>query len=139
MPEWLQLVVILALAYQIKAMHCVIGQEPDPASHGRYRWVIPVLDPCRCTEVQIGGMNTLAPHRPFEVVYFDTFLQSSNPVEIRKWFNCTDLPVSCRSYMELGRSHGDGFYKISPPCGSPTEEPLEVCKYASELFSSADQ
>ena len=65
-----------------------MGQEPDRELHNRYRWVIPVEDPCQCTEIQLGGMTTRAPCRPFKVTYYDTFLLSTNPQEIQQWLKC---------------------------------------------------
>ncbi|XP_038061162.1 uncharacterized protein LOC119731933 [Patiria miniata] len=88
------LVVILAYLAEA-AMYCEIGQEPDPASQNRYRWVIPVKDPCQCTEVRVGSLNTRAPCRPFDIKYYDTFLHSSNQTEIRKWLNCSEPPTPC--------------------------------------------
>ena len=72
------------------AMLCYMGKEPDPDSHNKYRWVIPVEDPCQCTKVQMGSVNTRTPCRPFKVTYYDTFLLSDDPVEIRKLLNCTE-------------------------------------------------
>ena len=68
-----------------------MSQEPDLSKHGRYRWVIPVLDPCQCTEVHIGPLNIMAPCRPFNVTYYDTFFQSSDPREIRRLLNCSGM------------------------------------------------
>ncbi|XP_038071779.1 uncharacterized protein LOC119740511 [Patiria miniata] len=97
-------------------MSCYMGQEPDPFS-GRYRWVIPVKNPCQCKEVHVGSLNTRAPSRPFNVTYYDTFLRSSDPMEIGTFLNCSaELPASCKAYMESGRSHGSGHYKIQPRC-----------------------
>ena len=67
---------------------CTISQEPDPDMDNRYRWVIPVEDPCHCIELHVGGVSTRAPCRPFSVKYFDSFMYSDDPEEIRKWLNC---------------------------------------------------
>ncbi|XP_038061206.1 uncharacterized protein LOC119731954 [Patiria miniata] len=98
-----------------QAMYCEIGQEPDPASQNRYRWVIPVKDPCQCTEVRVGSLNTRAPCGPFDVRYYDTFLHSSNQTEIRKWLNCSEQPTPCASGT------------VQNPATSCSEI-LEVCK-----------
>ncbi|XP_038064463.1 neuropilin-1-like isoform X2 [Patiria miniata] len=68
---------------------CYFGQAPDPESNDSYRWVIPIEDPCRCTEVKLGGVNTFTSRLPFKVKYYDTFLQSRNSDEIQAWLNCT--------------------------------------------------
>ena len=70
-------------------MDCTIGQEPDPASHHRLRWVIPVEEPCLCTHVQVGGMISHAPYRPFKVYYYDSFLHCDDLEEIRAFLNCS--------------------------------------------------
>ena len=71
-------------------MPCVIGQEPDPATGNRYRWVIPVKDPCQCTRVRVGGLTrTRAFCRPFPVTYYDSFFESDDPAEIRRLLNCS--------------------------------------------------
>ena len=66
---------------------CTMGQEPDPNSQGRPRWVIPVQNPYQCTEVRMGSFNTRALSRPYKVAYYDTLLVSSDPDEIRQWLN----------------------------------------------------
>ena len=69
-------------------MNCTIGQEVDPYTR-RPRWLIKEKDPCQCTEIRRGCFNTFLPRRPFKVTYYDTYLVSSDPVEIRLWLNCT--------------------------------------------------
>ena len=102
-----------------KAMSCSIGQEPDPESHNRYRWVIPVEDPCQCTQIQLGGVNTRTPCRPFNVTYYDTFLHSNNTQEIQQWLNCSGTNVSLfwilngsniQSKMILLNYHSDSVF-----------------------------
>ena len=68
-------------------MVCTIGLEPDPSAGNIYRWVIPVEDPCSCTEIQLGGMNTRTPGRNFEVIYFDVLMSSAD--ELNNWLNCS--------------------------------------------------
>ena len=75
----------LLLLLSSLAMVCLIGQEPDPGSSQQLRWVIPVIDPCSCTELQLGGMNTITPYRPFNVNYFDDI----NLGDIKQWLNCS--------------------------------------------------
>ncbi|XP_038068756.1 lactadherin-like isoform X2 [Patiria miniata] len=88
-----------------EAMPCTITQEPDPHT-GRYRWLIPAVDPCECTQIGMGGFSTFVPYRPYEVTYYDTFLISSDPGEIQQWLNCPgDSPCSVEGTlgMEDGR------------------------------------
>ncbi|XP_033630815.1 uncharacterized protein LOC117292775 [Asterias rubens] len=88
------LLISLALtAHLSKAMVCQMGQEPDSNAAHRYRWVIPVEDPCKCTEIRPGGINTRTPGRNFKVIYFDTILISNSPKEIRQWLNCPDSSI----------------------------------------------
>ncbi|XP_038060468.1 lactadherin-like [Patiria miniata] len=68
-------------------MPCTINQEPDPET-GRYRWLMQAVDPCKCTEIGMGGFSTFVPYIPYEVTNYDTFLISSDPVEIQQWLNC---------------------------------------------------
>ncbi|XP_038061158.1 uncharacterized protein LOC119731931 [Patiria miniata] len=93
-------ILLIARLRRTQAMYCEIGQEPDPACQNRYRWVIPVKDPCQCTEVRVGSLNTRAPCRPFDIKYYDTFLHSSNQTEIRKWLNCSEPPTPCANGTE---------------------------------------
>ena len=90
----LLIIIQIILGFFCKAMSCSIGQEPDPESHNRYRWLIPVEDPCQCTQIQLGGVNTRTPCRPFNVTYYDTFLLSNNTQEIQQWLNCSGTNVS---------------------------------------------
>ena len=67
---------------------CFAGLESNPEPGGKLRWMIPMADPCKCTEVRLGGMYNPTLTRPFEVKYLDTSLQSSDSNEIKKWLNC---------------------------------------------------
>ncbi|XP_022110422.1 EGF-like repeat and discoidin I-like domain-containing protein 3 [Acanthaster planci] len=86
-------------------MPCLMEQEPDPASQNRYRWLLPVEEPCQCSEVKIGPLNTRVPYRPFTVTYYDALLISSNPVEIQSWLNCTGV-FTCSVEKPLGMEDG---------------------------------
>ncbi|XP_038064692.1 retinoschisin-like [Patiria miniata] len=79
-------------------MVCYIGQAPDPESYDSYRWVIPIEDPCGCTEVKLGGVNILTSRRPpIRVKYYDVFLLTKDPEEIWTWLNCT----TCRDPLGM--------------------------------------
>ena len=78
---------MLVFCVSFEAMVCSMGKEPDPSSRNRSRWVIPVEDPCKCTKIKLGGVNTGTPSRHFKVIYFDTFLRT--PEEVQKWLSCS--------------------------------------------------
>ncbi|XP_038069496.1 uncharacterized protein LOC119738655 [Patiria miniata] len=80
---------LACLAEEVKGMDCTIMQEPDADSDFKYRWVIPVRDPCLCTKVWLGGMSSHTPIRPFKVEYRDTFLHSGDIEEVQNWLNCS--------------------------------------------------
>ena len=44
-----------------------MGRERN--AHDEWRWVLPYPNPCECTSVIMGGMNTRTPIRPFVPVY----------------------------------------------------------------------
>ncbi|XP_038064693.1 uncharacterized protein LOC119735073 [Patiria miniata] len=80
--------IMLGATVTTAAMVCYFGQAPDPESNDALRWMIPIEDPCRCTEVKLGGVNTRTSRLPFKVKYYDTFLRSRNSDEIQAWLNC---------------------------------------------------
>ena len=63
-------------------------QEPDPAAHYQYRWLIPIPEPCLCSVVLLGGMSTQALPRPFQVAYHHSFLQSRNLTDVQAFSGC---------------------------------------------------
>ena len=69
------------------AVVCSISQEHDPSAGNIYRWVIPVEDPCSCTEIHMGGMNTRTSGRNFKVIYFDS--PTSTADEVHEFLNCS--------------------------------------------------
>ncbi|XP_071795900.1 uncharacterized protein [Asterias amurensis] len=105
----------LLVLNQINAMACTIGMEPDPSAGNRDRWVIPVEDPCRCTEMRMGGMNIRTPGRNFKVIYFDVLMSSAD--ELSNWFNCSgytaDTFSDCQALLDAGFKE-DGIYTIHP-------------------------
>ncbi len=70
-----------------QAFQCEVGQEPDPAKNNKMRWVLPYKDPCQCTNIIQGGLNTITPRRPFKPHYIDTPLVTSDISKIRKHYN----------------------------------------------------
>ena len=68
---------------------CYYGNEPDPSHGNKLRWVLPVRDPCRCTVIRIGGMNSVTPKRAFQPKYEDQPFTTKDVTEIRKKFNCS--------------------------------------------------
>ncbi|XP_022101869.1 uncharacterized protein LOC110985267 [Acanthaster planci] len=80
---------LFGLAEEIGGTVCTITQEPDPNSLNRYRWMIPVKNPCLCTEVWMGGVFTRSAVRPFKTTYLNTFLHSEDFEEVQNWMNCS--------------------------------------------------
>ncbi|XP_071797803.1 uncharacterized protein [Asterias amurensis] len=81
-------ILLISMAYTTQAMICSIGQEPDAANGNKFRWVIPVSDPCECTKIRMGGLNTRTPARPFNVTYHDTPFINDDYKKIWKWLKC---------------------------------------------------
>ncbi|XP_033645327.1 ficolin-2-like [Asterias rubens] len=101
---------------EVAAIVCTIGQEPNPNSNHGYSWVIPVEDPCKCTEVMLGGFSTHTPQRVFNVTYYDNYLQSNDHKEIKHWLNCTESlkkPKDCAEILAEGVTES-GVYTIKP-------------------------
>ncbi|XP_033645294.1 ficolin-1-A-like [Asterias rubens] len=94
-----------------------MGQEPNPNSNHRYRWVIPVEDPCKCTRVKLGGLSTHTPQRLFNVTYYDNYLRSNDLKEIKHWLNCPrrlmKTRTDCADILAEGVTKS-GVYKIRP-------------------------
>ena len=59
----------------------MVGREKNQFKE--WKWVLPYPDPCGCTEVIMGGMNTWTPVRPFEPTYADSPLLSDDINAIR--------------------------------------------------------
>ena len=64
---------------------CEVGREKDETN--TWMWVLPYPDPCLCTKVIMGGMNTWTPMRPFKPVYAKSPLLSDDVKEIRMHYN----------------------------------------------------
>ena len=64
---------------------CEVGREKDETD--TWMWVLPYPNPCLCTEIIMGGMNTWTPIRPFKPVYASTPLISDDVEKIRKHYN----------------------------------------------------
>ncbi|XP_071796317.1 uncharacterized protein [Asterias amurensis] len=104
----------LAITASYAAMVCLIGQEPDPGSSQQLRWVIPVIDPCSCTDLQLGGRNTITPYRPFNVNYFDDI----NLGDIKQWLNCSTQLPNVILHRSLGAKRD-----INIPCRNQSVNP----------------
>ena len=75
---------------QVKGYTCEVGNERN--LDNEWKWVLPYPDPCECTSVIMGGMNTWTPTRPFVPTYADTPLLSEDVKTIRKHYklNCNE-------------------------------------------------
>ena len=86
--KWLILTFVFLSPVLIIYVHghiCEVGREKDETNI--WMWVLPYPDPCLCTEVIMGGMNTWTPIRPFKPVYASTPLISDDMQKIRKHYN----------------------------------------------------
>ncbi|XP_022105062.1 lactadherin-like [Acanthaster planci] len=80
---------------------CFIGQENEPATN-RMRWALPYKNPCKCSSVQLGGVNMVRPLRLVQVPYVDA---SFHLPEIRTQFNCS-IKYGCSEEKPLGMEDG---------------------------------
>ena len=71
---------------------CEVGQEKDDKN---WRWVLPYKDPCKCTSIRRGGMNTHTPIRSFDPVYVDQPLLSNELKEIREHYHLDCIGEYC--------------------------------------------
>ena len=69
---------------QVRAHICEVGKEKD--QRGIWKWVLPYAEPCKCTSVRMGGMNTRTPIRPFKPTYVSKPLASTDVAKIRKHY-----------------------------------------------------
>ncbi|XP_033628169.1 fibrinogen-like protein 1 [Asterias rubens] len=110
--------VALVVVPLVSSEVCYYGNEPDPSHGNKLRWVLPVRDPCRCTVIRIGGMNSVTPKRAFQPKYEDQPFTTKDVTEIRKKFNCSDVtqptnPADCQAIKESGQGMSD-MYTIYP-------------------------
>ena len=73
----------------VRAHICEVGQEKN--ERGIWKWVLPYAEPCKCTSVRLGGMNTRTPIRLFKPTYVSKPLVSTDIAKIRKHYGlqCT--------------------------------------------------
>ena len=82
----------------VDAHICEVGRERD--QHNEWKWVLPYPNPCECTSVIMGGLNTWTPIRPFIPVYVKSPLFSDDVNEIREHYGlaCDANGKSCYIY-----------------------------------------
>ena len=68
----------------VQAFTCEVGRERN--QHNEWMWVLPYPNPCECTSVIMGGLNTWTPIRPFVPVYAKTPLLSDDINTIREHY-----------------------------------------------------
>ena len=71
----------------MNAIICEVGREID--QHNEWKWALPYPDPCGCTKVIMGGMNTWKPIRPFIPLYVESPLLSDDVNTIREHYGLT--------------------------------------------------
>ena len=69
---------------QVNANICEVGRERN--QYNEWKWVLPYPDPCSCTKIIMGGMNTWTPIRPFVPTYVNTPLLSEDLKAIRSHY-----------------------------------------------------
>ena len=73
-----------------------------------WRWVLPYKDPCSCTSVIMGGVNTWTPIRPYKPKYVDTPLLSDDIDEIRDHYG-----ITCVGMYNLSQNVSRRVFKIA--------------------------
>ena len=73
---------------------CEVGSERN--ENNEYRWVLPYSNPCECTSVIMGGVNTWTPIRPFLPVYAVSPLISDDINAIREHYG-----IKCEGESKL--------------------------------------
>ena len=69
---------------RVDANTCEVANERN--RHNEWKWVLPYPNPCGCTKIIMGGMNTWTPIRPFVPTYVETPLLSHDVDEIRRHY-----------------------------------------------------
>ncbi|XP_033628083.1 fibrinogen-like protein 1 isoform X2 [Asterias rubens] len=86
---------------------CYYGQERDPESEGKLRWILPSEDHenrCSCTRIRIGGVNpTVAKGRLDGASFTDQPLFTSDVARIRAHFKCKDASTNQPSATTNGQ------------------------------------
>ena len=73
---------------EVKAYTCEAGRERD--QFNEWKWVLPYTDPCECTRVIVGGLNTWTPISPLNLgQFYDELLLSNDIKEIREHYGLT--------------------------------------------------
>ena len=70
---------------KVNAYICEVGRERN--ADYEWRWVLPYHNPCECTSVIMGGMNTWIPIRSFVPVYVVSPLLSDDIETIRTHYD----------------------------------------------------
>ena len=66
---------------KVNASICEVGREKN--EDNVWKWVLPYPDPCVCTRVIMGGMDTWKPIRPIVPAFTETPLLSNDVNAIR--------------------------------------------------------
>lgn len=85
---------------RVEAHTCEVGKE---IYNGKWMWVLATDNPCECTRIVMGGINTVTPKRFFVPTYVETPLISDNAREIRLHYNCPDQGTVLRLRYSPGR------------------------------------
>ena len=92
MAGWLSTCVFIRSLYfspvffiNAQAHICEVGREKDGTN--AWMWTLPYPDPCLCSQVIMGGMNTWTPIRLFKPTYVYSPLISDDVKKIRTHYN----------------------------------------------------
>ena len=92
---------------KVNAYICEVGRERN--ANNEWRWVLPYPNPCECTSVIMGGVNTWTPIRPFVPVYVLSPLLSNNIEAIRTHYGLECDEKSKLSYIKIMINHQNLF------------------------------
>ncbi|XP_033646811.1 ficolin-2-like, partial [Asterias rubens] len=98
---------------------CYYGQERDPESEGKLRWILPSEDHanrCSCTRIRIGGVNpTVAEGRLDGASFTDQPLFTSDVARIRAHFNCEVSSKDASTNQPSATTNGQPTTPTDPP------------------------
>ncbi|XP_072016911.1 hyalin-like [Amphiura filiformis] len=90
---------------------CEVGQERD-GKH--WRWVLSHKDPCRCTNIKLGGANSYRPTRTFNPVYVHSPMISDDVNQIREHYgwDCTAPEITCPIDRQIETDQGKAIAMV---------------------------
>ncbi|XP_071789678.1 fibrinogen-like protein 1 [Asterias amurensis] len=109
---------------------CYYGQERDPESEGKLRWILPSEDHenrCSCTRIKVGGVNpTVAEGRSNGANFTDQPLFTSDVARIRAHFKCEVSSTDASTNQPSATTNGQPTTTTDPP--TTTTDPPTTTK-----------